>query len=224
VFYSVQGEGPTVGVPAVFVRLGGCNLNCIWCDTRDVWVKWRDISPEGLLLEVMSLTVGCDIPEYRVVVTGGEPLLQQDELVSFLRRLRALGRTYVEIETNGTLCPSRELDALVDQYNVSPKLSNSGVPRDIRLRPDVLRWFALNPRAWFKFVVASESDVRELLETHELSDVVEVAYDRVCLMPLSQTREEYLKLAPHVIELCKRHGFRFSPRLQIEVYDRRVGV
>jgi organic radical activating enzyme len=98
------------------------------------------------------------------------------------------------------------------------------MPRELRLRTDALEWFATNPKAWFKFVVEAESDVEEMLSTPEFSKLLSMARNRVCLMPQAQTREEYLKLAPQIIELCKKYGFRFSPRLQIEVYDRRVGV
>jgi 7-cyano-7-deazaguanosine (preQ0) biosynthesis protein QueE len=158
-----QGEGPSTGRRAGFVRLGRCNLACSWCDTPYTW-RWDDHDPAvelttrdtaGVVEELLAMDVGL------VVVTGGEPLLQQSHLPALLRPLRELGIA-VEIETAGTIAPTDELVALVDRFNVSPKLANSGNPLDRRQRPEVLRAFEATGKAAFKFVVVDERDLPEI--------------------------------------------------------------
>ena len=130
-FYSLQGEGRTMGIPAVFVRLQACNILCKgeWvCDTIDVWrkgeksavIKWVEYMSKYHLY----LSKGAHL-----IFTGGEPLLQQDSIVFAIKYFtRVYGyKPYIEIETNGTIVPSDDLIALVDLFNCSFKLENSGV-------------------------------------------------------------------------------------------------
>ena len=162
IFESVQGEGVSLGVPSVFLRLAHCNLRCGWCDTKYTW-DWHtyDIRKE---VREYSLDQTVDtlqrLRPRNLVVTGGEPLLQQTALVSLLRRL---GRDWTsEVETAGTLVPDAQLTAIITRWNVSPKLGNSGNPTDKRLRPEALRAFAALPNASFKFVLAATADLAEV--------------------------------------------------------------
>jgi organic radical activating enzyme len=211
VFTSVQGEGPSVGTPSVFVRLQGCSVGCAWCDTRYSWEAGRG---EELTLDSLLRQVAAAGPQ-NVVVTGGEPL-EHPALVPLVQRLRALPRR-VEVETAGITVPP---DLPVDQWNVSLKLAHSGVPAARRLNaPAVDRFRELG--AWFKFVVGDEGDLEEVLaiqSRHALPS------DRILLMPLGMRREEQHALMPNVIGWCTRHGFRFSPRLHILVWGPRRGV
>jgi len=211
VFTSVQGEGPTVGTPSVFIRLQGCSVGCTWCDTK---YSWNPSAGEETTLETLLATVKAS-PVTNVVVTGGEPL-EHDAFVPLVSALGQLGRR-VEVETAGILAPPR---LPVDQWNVSLKLAHSGVREEVRLRPAAIARFR-DLGAWFKFVVADESDVDEVLAiqaAHQLPSA------RIVLMPLGMERHEQDARMPAVIEWCRRHGFRFSPRLHILVWGPKRGV
>ena len=175
---TFQGEGPSSGRVAGFVRLGRCNLSCTFCDTPYTW-DWSTHDPA---VELSRLAVGEVLARLDamdvdlVVVTGGEPLLQARPLAALLQGIRARGWE-VEVETNGTL-PPLEPGGLVDRYNVSPKLANSGIERERRYHPDVLRAFEATGRAVFKFVVG---DARELDEVAEM--VSDCGLDQVFVMP-----------------------------------------
>ena len=211
IFTSVQGEGPSVGTPSVFVRLQGCSVGCAWCDTKYSWDIRRgdELTLDRVLREVK------DAGPQNVVVTGGEPL-ESAALVPLVSALHALGRR-IEIETAGVALPP---DLPVDQWNVSLKLAHSGVPRERRLvAPAIERFRDLG--AWFKFVVGAEGDLDEVLaiqSRHALPS------DRIVLMPLGMRRGEQQALMPEVIAWCVRHGFRFSPRLHILAWGPRRGV
>lgn len=162
-FTSFQGEGPLTGQPAAFVRLSRCNLNCAFCDTPYTW-DWSRFSPDAeaerwpvTKLADWALRQGPAL----VVITGGEPLLQQTALVPLIARLVAAGRR-VEIETNGTVMPAAELTGAVTQFNVSPKLSGSEVPEQKRLVPAALSTLAATGKAVFKFVICRRDEVREV--------------------------------------------------------------
>ena len=148
----------------------------------------------------------------RLVVTGGEPLLQGAALARMLELLPAM---HVEVETNGTVAPLAALDRQVHQYNVSPKLAHSGNPAELALVPERLVAWAADERAFFKFVVASPADADEVLA---LCEAYAIPAERVFLMPEGtdsptlRTREAWLS------ELCLQHGFRMSDRLHIHLY------
>ena len=224
IFASLQGEGPSQGRPCAFVRLSRCNLACVWCDTAYTWRFEGDNRPHRaqLTYERKANQVTLDEEEAaqriaalgqpRLVVTGGEPLLQAPAVA---RMLAFLPGMRVEIETNGTVAPPPALDALVAQYNVSPKLAHSGNPADLALPPERLRAWAAEPRAAFKFVVAEPADVEEVLE---LAGRFAIPRERVWLMAEGtdaatlEAREAWL--AP----LCLEHGLTLSKRMHIQLY------
>ena len=148
----------------------------------------------------------------RLVITGGEPLLQAPALA---RLLGHLPDVTVEIETNGTTKASPALDIRIDQFNVSPKLAHSGNPAELALIPERLDAYATDPRAWFKFVIAAPADLDEVLA---LRDRYRFKPDHVFLMPegtdSATLREREQWLAP----LCVEHGFRMSDRLHIHLF------
>jgi 7-carboxy-7-deazaguanine synthase len=162
---TFQGEGPSSGQRCGFVRLARCNLDCDWCDTPYTWDWSRfdpakeitDLSPEAVLERLDSM--GID----RVVVTGGEPLLQQRALTDLLAAFERRGWP-VEIETNGTVRPTPDIVRLVERFNVSPKLANSGMSEDRRVVPAALEALRDTGRAVFKFVVAEEGDLDEIAD------------------------------------------------------------
>jgi len=215
-FCSIQGEGISAGARCLFVRLATCNLRCSFCDTPYSWDFTRYDSDQ----EVQKLEIGelarriAGAAEGRLVLTGGEPLIQQDGLVRLVALLPE--RLIIEVETNGTLAPCPELLARVDQWNVSPKLSNSGEPQRRRLLPAVLARFAASGRAWLKLVVGSSQDCQEAAE---LVQSLGWPPERVLLMPEARSRTQLGERAPLVREAARALGLGFSPRLHLELYD-----
>lgn len=210
IFVSVQGEGLSAGTPSIFIRLQGCSVGCAWCDTKYSWpaAGGHATTVEAVVAQIASLGVE------NVVVTGGEPL-EHPQLASLVHALKAAEHR-IEVETAGTVTPP---DVPVDQWNVSLKLAHSGVAREKRLRPEAITGFRERD-AWFKFVVATACDVAEVLEiqaTYQLRS-------NLLLMPLGLRREEQLARMPDVIEWCRDHGFRFSPRLHILAWGPKRGV
>jgi len=213
VFYSIQGEGVTAGLPAVFVRLQGCTVGCVWCDTKYSWdaAGGRAADVDGLLREASAY------PCRRVVVTGGEPL--ESPLFTTLTPALIDAGFAVEVETSGTLAPPVALDRAI-QWNVSLKLAASGVADATRIRPAVIRDF-LARESWWKFVVTGTRDVSEVLS---LAERFALPKSRILLQPEAIRREELIERGPWVAEMCTRHGFRFSPRLHIMLWGPRRGV
>ena len=210
-FVSIQGEGVSVGLPSVFVRLQGCTVGCVWCDTKYSWDSshGRALSLDALLDDVRR--AGPD----NVIVTGGEPL-EHPAFVPLIQGLKAHGHR-VEVETAGAECPP-VVD--VDQWNVSLKLKHSGVPEPRRLRPPAIERLR-ELGAWFKFVVGEERDVDEVLAIQRRFGLPSA---RILLMPLGMRREEQQARMPDVVDWCRRHEFRFTPRLQILVWGPKRGV
>ena len=221
VFESIQGEGASAGAPSVFLRLATCNLRCSWCDTKYTW-DWNRYRYDDEVHERSVEAAAQAIRKSgqpRLVVTGGEPLLQQDGLASLLDLLDP--ELVIEVETNGTMMPIEPLVQHVDQWNVSPKLANSGDPDDKRLRPDALRALRDTGRAWLKLVVAGGDD---LAEAKELASRLDWPIARVLLMPEAADRETLRRRSPDVAAACRDLGYRFSPRLHIELWGGRRGI
>ncbi|MET0179512.1 MAG: 7-carboxy-7-deazaguanine synthase QueE [Novosphingobium sp.] len=228
IFASLQGEGPSAGRPALFVRLSRCNLACVWCDTAYTWRFTGDERPhrDGVAYDRPANQVTLSeedaaariltLPGDRLVVTGGEPLLQAAPLARLLARLKAARpRLEVEIETNGTVAPPATLDALVDQYNVSPKLAHSGNPEALALIPERLAAWAADRRAFFKFVVAEPADLTEVLalQAHHA-----IPPARLFVMPEGTDSAALHRRLRWLAPACVAHGLRLSDRLHIHLY------
>jgi 7-carboxy-7-deazaguanine synthase len=212
-FFSIQGEGATAGLPAIFVRLQGCSVGCAWCDTKYSWdpAAGRAVTLDAILEEIASY------PCRRVVITGGEPL--ESPLFLPLAAALALEGFRIEVETSGTRPPPTEAGADI-QWNVSLKLSGSGVSEARRVNPEAIRAF-LAREAWWKFVV---TDAGEVVEVLRLAERFALPRERILLQPECQRAEEFMARAPWVAEACKAHGFRFSPRLHVLLWGARRGV
>ncbi|MEV7775929.1 7-carboxy-7-deazaguanine synthase QueE [Kitasatospora sp. NPDC086791] len=215
---TVQGEGPSTGRRAAFIRCCGCNLTCGWCDTPETWDSSRfDLAAESSWWAVDDLAEwALEGTEPIIVITGGEPLLQPG-VVPLAERLVEDGRE-VEFETNGTLAPPRRLVDAGVYWNVSPKLSGAHVAKERRIVPETLRAFAALERARFKFAVTALTELDEIaaLET-------EFGLDPVWVMPEGTTREAVRtglqKLAQPVIA----RGWNLGTRLHIEIWGNRRG-
>ena len=215
IFHSIQGEGVSQGTPCVFLRLAGCNLACSWCDTA---YSWNGTVPGVRLTPEKAAELALRYPCRRLVLTGGEPLIQQKALPALLRLLPDHA---VELETNGTIMPDAELLERITQFNVSPKLPHSGNETARTWKPDVLRRLAFTEKAWFKFVVACEEDVKTALRQASGADI---PAERILLMPLASTRAELDAMRVQTVEWCLRYGLRFSDRLHIAIWDSKKGV
>jgi len=223
IFYSIQGEGRLLGMPSVFIRTSGCNLRCVWCDTP--YTSWR---PEGrdwnvrkILREVRKY------PARHVVVTGGEPLLapEIEELAKELKREGA----HITIETAATIFKPVACDLI----SMSPKLAHSTpwkrakgqfakMHEERRLNFGVLRKFLEGYDYQLKFVVERRQDFTEIRAL--LDQLVGLDRTRVLVMAQGKTSAEVRRKANWIVELCKEHGYGFTPRLHIDLFGNRRGT
>lgn len=224
IFASVQGEGPSAGAPVAFVRLSRCNLACQWCDTPYTWHFDGDERAHrgGITYDRRANQVSVPVADVaariralgqsRLVVTGGEPLLQAGPLAQLLEMLDDMS---VEVETNGTTTAPPRLDIRIDQFNVSPKLAHSGNAAALALLPERLAAYAADPRAMFKFVIAAPGDVAEVLA---LKRAYAIPPARIFLMPEGTDSAALRAPMEWLVPLCLEHGLRLSDRLHIHLF------
>ena len=217
-FYSVQGEGSLVGVHSFFIRTSGCNLRCAWCDTP--YTSWNpegaDLTQDQIVDEVKAH------PARHVVVTGGEPMIAP-EIIPLTERLRDLG-LHITIETAGTVFKPVACDLI----SISPKLSNS-TPQGpwkeqhnrLRINRGVLLQLMSRYEYQLKFVIENP---RDLEEVRPLLASLEADRAHVILMPEGTDRDVLRERGVWLAEICKSEGYRFSPRLHVDLYGNRRGV
>lgn len=205
IFYSLQGEGISVGVPSIFIRLSGCHLRCSWCDSKFTWdmKSGTTMTTEEIIKEIKKY------PCKHLVITGGEPLIQQSGLKELLSALKGY---YVEMETSGSL--KSQIDQYINHYNCSPKLSNSHNKRiNLEKFPP--------SKTYYKFVVDNEKDLQEIkdfIKQHKLPK------EHILLMPQGIKRSEINKRSKWLAEICKQENLRFSPRLHINIWGNKRKV
>ncbi len=237
IFYSIQGEGKSIGKPAIFIRTSLCNLHCVWCDTDYTW-NWEKTSFEHIndikegyskykkeewIAEIEVVGILNEINKFpckRIILTGGEPLMQQKELVVLAKLLHEEGY-FIEVETNGTLTPTDDFDALVNQYNVSPKLSNSKNSQQLREKKSVFEFFSSSDKATFKFVIDTPKD---LSEVKELITKYVISPADVYLMPQGTTAKILNEKQKWLVDICKEQGYNYTDRLHIHIYGDKRGV
>lgn len=220
-FYSVQGEGMLVGMPSVFVRTSGCNLRCSFCDTP--YTSWN---PEGSNQSVDDILKR--IKEYDckyVVLTGGEPMIAP-EIEMLCDRLKNDG-FHLTIETAATVYKPIRADLM----SLSPKLANSAPPvesgwaerheRD-RINLHVIRQFMEHFACQFKFVIDQPEDIAEVQDL--LAQLPTISKEHIFLMPQATIVEELVKKGRWIAELCKADGYRFGPRLHIDLWGHTRGT
>ena len=215
IFYSVQGEGTLVGVPSVFVRTSGCNLRCAWCDTP--YTSWQ---PEGEERTIQSIVdEAISFGTRHVVVTGGEPMIAPE-----IGELTRLLKGHLTIETAGTV----DADVRCDLMSISPKLANStpegrfaAQHERLRRQPEVLRSLLSRFPYQLKFVVVNAGDLDEI---HLLVKETGADPAHVVLMPEGIDAAVLAERGRWLVEICKREGFRYSPRLHVDLWGARRGV
>lgn len=250
VFYTLEGEGRYIGYPSVFLRTFHCNLTCkgfVSPDSPhgcDSYVSWS-------VRNKMSFRQVAEYMEERgyhnelrrgalLKLTGGEPLLWQSQLLRFVHFIRdrwnfadfskpltpPISPTlHVDFETNGTILPDEGWvhTGCIVTYTTSPKLSNNGDPVEKRFKPEVLRYL-ITHNACFKFVARQESDLDEVFREYINNPIVNLPYDLIWIMPMCGSRKELLEVGPAVAEICKKHGFKFSNRMHLQVWDKALKV
>lgn len=229
---TFQGEGPSVGRYSFFLRLAGCNQHCSWCDTPYTW-DWtgrngrrydpkeevKKYSVDDVIEEIARLEIAARVRlNPMLVITGGEPMLQQQKLIPLLIKLQAKGWR-IEVETAATVYPLKEFAHLVNQFNCSPKLENSGNPLRTRFREHVIDAFQNLGNAVWKFVVTNNDDLAEVKHI-----VTAKSLSPVYIMPEGKTRQE---MQMHMSLIARRvldEGWNLSTRLHVEIWGDRRGV
>lgn len=227
IFHSIQGEGILAGVPSVFIRTSGCNLRCRWCDTP--YASWR---PEGVEMDLDAILAAVlRHPTTRhVVVTGGEPMIAR-EMPALLATLRGHG-LHITIETAGTVAPD---GVFCDLASLSPKLAHSTPDaaaagagwvekhERLRLQPAVLSQWCSKYPFQLKFVASAEGDIAEIKSV--LAQIqAEIPPERVLLMAEGITPEALRSRQAWLVEVCKNEGWRYCPRLHIDLFGNRRGT
>jgi 7-carboxy-7-deazaguanine synthase len=222
IFYSIQGEGMLAGVPSVFIRLSGCNLRCVWCDTP--YSSWQ---PEGEEISIDAIVEQARKTGSRhAVITGGEPMIFED-VVLLTKRLKDAG-FHITIETAATVYQP----VVCDLMSLSPKLANS-TPHEreggrwaaqherLRYQPDVLRRLMREYPYQLKFVVSTPEDLKEI---EQILKETGGDRDRVILMPEGTSTDTIRERAQWLVEICKREGFRYGPRLHVDIFGNKRGT
>lgn len=218
---TIQGEGPSIGHPATFLRLAGCNLACVWCDTPYSW----DYRKYDRIVEVHKMTPDQVIgqitdhanPNKLLIVSGGEPMLQQIALTDVLDRIPSWS---VHIETAGTIVPLRELTERVNLFVVSPKLYHSGNSFVKRRRPEPLVALSETGKVAWKFVCQVPSDLSEV------DDIVNGLrlLGPVYIMPEGYERDVLTDRMRELVGPVIERGWRLTPRLHVDIWGPRRGV
>ena len=220
IFESIQGEGVNTGKPTVFLRTALCNLACTWCDTKYTW-DWKNYDYATEVKEMSIKDIKTQIEKYdknHLVITGGEPLLQQHGLSELIDELDS--RYFIEVETNGTIMPNNRLQERVNQWNVSPKMSTSGNKLGTYEKDSCYRFFSGLQNSFFKYVVKNET---ELQEVESLIGKYNIPRNQVLLMPQAINKEELYSCGPLIQTLSYKHGLMYTTRLHIEKWDRERG-
>ena len=231
IFAALQGEGASAGKPSVFIRLSRCNLACVWCDTPYTWhfdadprphidnqtyprAEEQITLPEAQAAAKIHALLPQNPATRRVVITGGEPLLQPQPLAKLIDALQTIAPTHIEIETNGSIPPPEPLLSRVDQWNVSPKLAHSGNPETLAINPQALARYAAHPQAWFKFVIAQPDDVAEVTR---LAQAHQLPANRILLMPEGRDSATLRTRARWLADIALEHGYTLTDRLHIHL-------
>lgn len=237
VFYTIEGEGEYVGRPSVFMRMSMCNLTCVGFASEDSpngcdsYISWS-VKNKMTFNEIFSMMESNNYIEHLrcgaiLKLTGGEPLVQQKQLLKFVDAMYArydfIPR--IDFETNATIKPDEKwVTEFAATFTTSPKLTTNGDPEDKTYKPEVLKWHSEN-RSGFKFVITSDRDIEEIWRKYvEDKAGINVSLDRIWFMPCCGSREEHIDRASIVAEYAKAMHVNFSSRLQLIIWNKALRV
>jgi len=226
VFRSIQGEGLYIGHPAIFVRTHGCNLSCDFCDTKYAWYTnkgegYREVDQKELVKEIEELNQEKDI----IVLTGGEPMIWQDQLGEIVKKFP------IHVETNGTIHANLLMKRYVKHFTVSPKEWNK-----MSTVSDVEWWIKeLNTKVALKFVITTEGDVEEISETFSLRKAKDVilqperyaatqAGDQPWITPQGLYLKRLLEIVGWANQYLNGVNWRVLPQLHYLLWGNRKGI
>jgi len=197
IFYSIEGEGIEIGRSEVFIRLAECNLRCSWCDTKYALENGKDMSVNEVINEVAKYSCRS------VSITGGEPLLQKEELLNLIQRLEKMDY-WIQINTNGTIF-DEEIFSLVDLISMDCKCPSSKMKSDLSILQETSKLF--KKKTQFKFIISDEEDYKYAVNTisshlHATSNII--------FQPEWNSR----KFAEKLVDLVKRDNLQVRVILQ----------
>ena len=229
-FYTIEGEGEYIGYPSVFMRLAMCNLTCSafasedsphGCDSFVSWSVKNKMTFNDIFQYMEDNDLVSKLKASAILkITGGEPMIQQKKLLIFIKAFieRYEFTPVIDFETNATLIPSAEWLEYGATFTTSPKLSTNGDPESKTYNPKALNWHIQN-KSGFKFVITCSEDIDEIWRKYVTNDDVKIPLDRVWFMPCCGSQKEHLEKGAAVAEYAKALGVKFSPRLQLVLWD-----
>lgn len=224
-FYdTIQGEN-IVGNPSSFLRLQGCTLACVWCDTLEVWKRGNPYTVGEVvdMWEESGLAKKFEEGQH-LILTGGSPLKQQAGLNELIKEYTGRGyeKPFIEIENECTIMPAEYMIEMVDVWNNSPKLANSGMHERARYKPAVLEKLGQLDNSYFKFVITEEDNWNEIKK--DFVDTGFVTKDQIVVMPEGVTRKEIQAHYDAVVEIAVRETVRMSDRMHVTIWNEKTGV
>jgi len=235
-FYTLEGEGEYVGMPSVFFRLSMCNLTCQGfasedsphgCDSFISWSVKNKMTFNEIFEYFEKHKLVAKLKEGAIFkITGGEPMVQQKQLLKFIQAFidKYEFHPVIDFETNATIQPDeRWVKDYLATFTTSPKLISNGDPEERTYKPKVLKWHR-DIGSGFKFVINKSEDIDEIWRKYVEDKEINVPKHRVWFMPCSGSREEHIKNAPAVAEYAKAMNVNFSPRLHLLLWDMALKV
>jgi organic radical activating enzyme len=237
IFYTLEGEGEYIGQPSVFMRMSMCNLTCVGFASEDSpngcdsFISWSVKNKKSFneIFELME--TGNHVTHLREgaiwKLTGGEPMIQQKQLLKFVEAFRDRYNftPRIDFETNATLMPDeRWVTEFNATFTTSPKLTTNGDPEEKTYKPEVLKWHKEH-NSGFKFVINKSEDIEEIWRKYiKDKENINVPLNRVWFMPCCGSREEHIEKAPAVAEYAKAMHVNFSPRLHLLLWNMALKV
>ena len=235
-FFTLEGEGEYIGKPSVFMRLSMCNLTCKnfaspdsphGCDSYISWSIKNKMSFNDIF-KLMDDNKYIDKLRGGAIlkITGGEPLIQQKQLLKFIEAFIVKYKFIptIDFETNATIRPENEWLAYDATFTTSPKLTSNGDDEEKTYKPDVLKWHVLN-KSGFKFVISRSEDIDEIWRKYVTdNNGINIPLHRIWFMPCCGSRVEHIEKAPAVAEYAKALNVNFSPRLHLLIWDKALKV
>ena len=235
-FYTLEGEGEYVGMPSVFFRLSMCNLTCKGfasedsphgCDSYISWSVKNKMTFNEIFQYFESNKLVDKLRDGAIFkLTGGEPMVQQKQLLKFIEAFieKYDFHPVIDFETNATIKPDeRWVKEFHASFTTSPKLTSNGDPENRTHKPEVLKWHR-EIGSGFKFVINSDEDINEIWRKYVDDDTVRVPVNRIWFMPCCGSRQEHVEKAPAIAEYAKAMNVNFSPRLHLLIWDMALKV